>query len=177
MDMQDNILCGSACVIYILNEKKKKSNDINSQMFWITELAIVLFDNDIKNIELRCFNSNLYNDFLIKKNIDLKFSGFKFLDKMIKKNIKINQKKLDCSSLKEELYICEYIILCVQSSIFNNDVSMSGGHFIILDKFDENKVRIINPKKREYEVKYVKIDELIRCCKDYGSWRILIKGG
>ena len=70
----------------------------------------------------------------------------------------------------------KYIIMCVQSDMFNNNYNMDGRHFIIVNKeISKNKIKIINPIKDKYEEKYMTIQKLINCCKDYGSWRLLIK--
>ncbi|NLA33437.1 MAG: hypothetical protein GX861_01035 [Tenericutes bacterium] len=174
--MENNIMCGSACVKYILNINNIKSNNINNKMFWISELAISLFDNNVKNIQLKCFNSTLYNDYINKKIDGKDFSGFYFLDEVLKRTIKISQSILNSSSLKKEILENKYIIMCVQSNIFNNNNKMSGGHFIIINKIiDKDNVEIINPIKNKYENKLINITKLLLCCKDYGSWRILIK--
>jgi len=174
--MENNsILCGSACVKYILDINNIKSDNINLEMFWITELALSLFENNIKNIQLKCFDSNLYNDFLHKKNNDMSFLGFYFLNEVVKNRININESSLNSSNLKKEIEESKYIIMCVESNKFNNDIKMSGGHFIIITKIDKNNVEIINPIKSKYEKKYIGISRLLSCCKNYGSWRILIK--
>ena len=41
----------------------------------------------------------------------------------------------------------KFIILCVESSVFNS-INMNGGHFIVLNGIDNNKIRIINPTKK-----------------------------
>ncbi len=176
MAMQNNILCGSSCVKYILESKNINVDNLNYEMLWITELANAIFESGIKNVQLRCFNSNLYNDFIIKKDVDLTFSGFKFLNEILKKGININVIKMDLKSFQKELLENEYIILCVKSNIFNNSDNMDGGHFIIVNnEILGNKIKIINPIKDKYEEKYMTIKELIKCCKNYGSWRLLIK--
>ncbi|MEG0977558.1 MAG: hypothetical protein RSF02_03295 [Bacilli bacterium] len=52
---------------------------------------------------------------------------------------------------------------------------MNGGHFIILDGILNNKVKVINPIKERYEYKLEEPKNIIKYCKNYGSWRILIK--
>jgi len=169
--MNNEILCGSACVKYILESKGIKDYKLNKRMWWATELSLSLKENGIDN-KIYCFNSDLYNDF-ITKEIDLKFDGFKYL-KMAFDNI--TEKKLDIKELEIELKENEYIILCVESKAFNSDEVMSGGHFVILNKTYGGKVRIINPVKDKYEnIKRTK-EEIIKYCENFGFWRILIKG-
>ena len=83
--------------------------------------------------------------------------------------IKMNKKEW----LKEENKN-KFIILCVESSTFNNQ-NMDGDHFIIINGIDNNKIRIINPIKNKYEYKLENIENVIKYCRNYGSWRILIK--
>lgn len=169
--MNNEILCGSACVKYILESKGIKDYKLNKRMWWATELSLSLKENGIDN-KIYCFNSDLYNDF-ITKEVDLKFDGFKYL-KMAFDNI--TEKKLDIKELELELKENDYIILCVESKVFNSDEVMSGGHFIILNKTYGGKVRIINPVKDKYEnIKRTK-EEVIKYCENFGFWRILIKG-
>ena len=68
----------------------------------------------------------------------------------------------------------KFIILCVESSVFNS-INMNGGHFIVLNGIDNNKIRIINPTKNKYEYKLENAENIIKYCENYGSWRILIK--
>ena len=166
------MLCGSSCVKYILNSYKKDCNNLNNYMNWISELAISLKNNDFKVI-LECFKSNLYNDY--KLTNDYSFEGFKYLKMAIDRDIPIKEIKLTKKELINEIKNNDFIILNVESSIFNNDKSMSGGHFIILNKINNDLVSIINPIKDKYEFKEETIDNIIKYCKNYGSWRLLIK--
>ena len=69
------------------------------------------------------------------------------------------------------------MILCVESSVFNNDTSMTGGHYIVLNGRNGDEVNVINPIKEKYEKKTLNINFLIKACKDYGAWRIIIMEG
>ncbi len=172
--MSDLILCGSSCVKYILRYYKKSFDDINLQMIWATELAICLKEKGFNNIEIMCYKSNLFFDYTRKKNIDLGFAGFKNIEKALNLNIPIIEKKFDERELFKEIEQSKFIILCVESAVFN-DKNMRGGHFIILDGTINNEIKIINPIKEQYECKLKKPKDIIQCCKNYGSWRVLIK--
>lgn len=171
--MKNEILCGSACVKYIFDIKEIKDYNLNHRMWWATELALALKENGIKN-EIYCFNSSLYSDF-ISKDVDLNFDGFKYLKKAFDNNISVTEKKLDIRELEIELKENEYIILCVESKVFSNDETMSGGHFVILNKTYGGKVRIINPIKDKYENIKREKEEVVKYGENFGSWRILIK--
>ena len=170
---KNNILCGSACVKYILKKYNKKNN-INNEMLWISQLTLCLYERNLKNLKLLCYKSNLYNDYINKLG-DQNFEGFKFL-REISNIISIEEKALNKTILKEEILYNEFIILCVESKKFNNDNSISGGHFIILNGFKDDRVNVINPIKDKYEFITKTLDELIYYCENYGSWRLLIKG-
>jgi hypothetical protein len=58
--------------------------------------------------------------------------------------------------------------------VINKNPKMTGGHFIVITKVND-EIIMINPRKTEYEEKKVSYDFIINICKNYGSWRILIK--
>ncbi|MEG0826622.1 MAG: cysteine peptidase family C39 domain-containing protein [Bacilli bacterium] len=172
--MINSILCGSSCVKYVLSYYKHDNTNINLHMTWVTELAISLKENGISNFELMCYKSNLYLDYIKNKNIDLTFDGFKYMQKLLSYNIPIIEKKFDNKELLKELKQSKFIILCVESSVYNSK-NMNGGHFIILNGIEKDKIKIINPIKEKYEYKFEKLEDIIKYCKNYGCWRILIK--
>lgn len=159
---------------YILNDFGINVEQLNFKMTWITELAIFLKSSGIKNINIFCYKSNLYYDYRNNSNIDLKFDGFHYIEECIKNSIPIKEIKLSKIELLKEVKNNKFIILCVESSVFNNR-KMKGGHFIILNGIDTNKIKIINPIKNKYEYKLENVENIIKYCENYGSWRILIK--
>lgn len=171
--MQKQLYCGSSCVKYILEKNLIYTDNIKSDMIWISELALCLKQNGLSNLYIYCYNSKLYTEFTNKK-INLSFDGFKYLKELENQNIQIVEKNISINSFASEIDSCKYIILCVESSIFNNDTSMTGGHYVILNGREGNKVKVINPIKEEYEIKTLNINFLIKACKDYGAWRIII---
>ena len=172
--MKNKINCGSSCVKYVLNAQDLSTYNIKNDMFWISELALSLKGNGINNLEVLFFNSSLYNGYI--NDYDKNFIGFKLLDELVVKNIKLLEKKLTIKELIQEINESKFIILCVESSKFNHSKNMSGGHFIIISKVEGKLVQVINPIKDKYEVKTLSKRFIINCCKHYGSWRILIKG-
>lgn len=170
-----DILCGSSCVKYILNNYCIDCDDLNLDMTWATELAIFLKKKGINNINILCYKSNLYYDYKNNPNIDLNFAGFRYIRDCLKNNIPIYEIKLNKKELLNEINKNKYIILCVESSVFN-DRNITGGHFIILNGIYNNKIGIINPIKNKYEYKLESANNIIKYCKNYGSWRILIEG-
>ena len=165
------ILCGSACVKYIL-DYYNIYNKINLNMKWVPELALALEENGF-NIKIFCYKSKLYNDYFLLNNEDV--IAFKYIAKLEEKT-KIKEKKLDVDELKKEVSKYGFIVLCVDSKIFNTDINMHGGHYIILNGFLCDKLKVINPTKKGYD--YMALDALflVQCCHEYGNWRILIGG-
>ena len=166
------MLCGSSCVKYVIENITKKEAKIMPDLFWATDLAYTLMKK-IGNIETRCFNSRLYIDY--QKNCkDKSFSGFKSIEKYLNNGGVIKEKRLTKETLIKEITESQYMIICVESRLLNNDDNMDGGHFIIIKKAKENVI-MINPLKTDYEIKIVTHQYIINLCKDYGSWRILIR--
>lgn len=157
--MSKQLYCGSSCIKYILKSYRIDVNALKKDMIWVPELALSLKKNELSNIQIYCYNSKLYNDF-INKEVDLNFDGFKYLKEMKEKNILIEERNISINSFFEEIDNCKYLILCVESRIFNNDDSMSGGHYIILNGRDGENIKVINPIKEKYEVKILNINFL-----------------
>lgn len=61
------MLCGSFCVNYVIKKITKKVINIDPNMLWSTDLALCLMNILDNKIEVRCFNSTLYNDYKKKK--------------------------------------------------------------------------------------------------------------
>lgn len=173
--MESELLCGSACINYIITkDNKKNSIKIKPNMIWAPELAIALQENEYKDITIYYYRSKLVEDFKIQSQ-DESFEGFLYLRRAISEGIKVCEKKISRKILSDEIKQNKYIILCVKSSVFNKDNTMDGGHFVILTDIYKNKIKIINPVKKKYEEKWLKINFLLKCCSNYGAWRILIR--
>ncbi len=171
--MQKQLYCGSSCVKYILEKYLINTNNLKSDMIWISELALSLKQNGLSNVHIYCYNSKLYTDFTHGK-ADLSFDGFKYLRELENQSIQVVEKNISIDSFASEIDSCKYLILCVESSVFNDDTSMTGGHYIILKGRNGNEINVINPIKGNYEKKTLNINFLIKACKDYGAWRIII---
>lgn len=174
--MHKQLYCGSSCVKYILEKYSIDTLDLKMNMTWTSELALCLKKYGISNIRVYFSESKLYNDFKIQKG-NLDFEGFKYLEEISKQNISMTEKSISNESLLEEIDSCKYMILCVESKVFNNDASMLGGHFIILNGRYNDDVNVINPIKEKYERKEMNIDFLVKACKNFGAWRITIMEG
>lgn len=166
------MLCGSLCVSYVIKKIVKKVINIDPNMLWSTDLALCLMNVLDNKIEVRCFNSSLYNDY--KKMKNLSFSGFSSIKKYLDSNGKILETKLSINNLKKELDVSKYLIICVESKILNNDDNMYGGHFVIIEK-DNKKIKMINPLRKNFEEREIDYQYIIKLCINFGAWRILIR--
>lgn len=174
--MQKQLYCGSSCVKYILEKHLINTNYLKNDMIWISELALSLKKNGLSDLHIYCYNSKLYKDYTHGKT-DLSFDGFKYLKELENQSIQIVERNISMDSFASEIDSCKYLILCVESSVFNNDTSMTGGHYVILNGRNGDEVNVINPIKEKYEKKTLNINFLIKACKDYGAWRIIIMEG
>ena len=155
--MQKQLYCGSSCVKYILEKYLINTNNLKSDMIWISELALSLKQNGLSNLHIYCYNSKLYTDFTHGK-ADLSFDGFKYLRELENQSIQVVEKNISIDSFASEIDSCKYLILCVESSVFNDDTSMTGGHYIILKGRNGNEINVINPIKGNYEKKTLNIN-------------------
>ena len=169
IDKSAEMLCGPACINYILHLEKRNNKVINT-LTWCCDLACALKEMNF-NVDVRCFNSKLYND--SQKFSDSKFDGFTSINRYLKKK-PIKELELTVEDLKQEIKHSKYLICNVSSKLFNNDNNMTGGHYILVLGENLNFVKIINPRKTVYEQTEITLQKLIDCMKDFGSWRILI---
>ena len=169
----NQLLCGSKCIKYILDRCNYKNINVNPKMRWISELAIYIKNNTSLEMIVRCYNSNLLNDYY--KTNSHEFDGFRFLESMLEAGVVLEEEKFTIEKLIEEIEEYRFIILCVETKKINNDNSMSGGHYVVLEKAKNNIVKVHNPQKKEMAELYFKYSDIIDLCSDFGSWRILIR--
>lgn len=168
------MLCGDMCAKYVLNEFNIDSDKFNLAMKWTPQIALYLNKKGL-SVKIYCYHSNLYSDYKKIGHSNLYFEGFKLIHDALNNDISITEKKLDNKELEDEISKSKFVILCVKSSFFNKNVKMNGGHFILLSGINNcGLIKVINPIKDKYEIKYFSASFLIDCCKEYGSWRILI---
>lgn len=168
------MLCGDMCAKYVLNEFHIDSDKFNLDMKWTPQIALYLNKKGL-SVKIHCYHSNLYNDYKTFGYSNLDFEGFKLIHDALNNDILITEKKLNNNVLEDEILKNKFVILCVESSVFNKNGKMNGGHFILLSGINNcGLIKVINPIKDKYEIKYFPTSFLIDCCKEYGSWRILI---
>lgn len=164
----ENVLCGSKCVIWLLQELGKPIDNVKSNLYFVTDIANELLKNGIEPT-LYCYNSNLYNDYKNKK-LSIKQAIDSISKFESKKQIVV--KKFN----EEELFLeleSNYIILNVDSRIINNTKDNTG-HYIILKK-EKDEIIVINPEKTKFTEKVYSAKEIIRMCEQNGNWRIEIR--
>lgn len=169
-----NLTCGSFCVNYILKNLGKETILVNPKMYWITELALFLNEHIPNKINLYYYNSNLMKDYLDYNN--KVFEGFNYIKKVINSpEINFAEKMLTPSEYSKEINNSVFIILCVESKILNNIDNMDGGHYIILKEINKNKVLMYNPQRNRMKIEIIDYKKIMKLCKNYGSWRIVIE--
>lgn len=167
-----NMLCGSACAHYFLNVFKNKKIEVPNNLFWVTDIAFYLkklgFD-----LKVSCYQSNLYYDFQTNKS-PTNHPGPLSINQYIKTGSTIFQKKINTKILQDITASKFFLIASVCSKTFNNDLSFSGGHFIIITDFNK-KCEIINPRKEFFEIQTLEKKHLLKSLNNFGSWLIQIK--
>ena len=165
--MEKNRLCGSKCAIWILEKLNINYNDINPNLYFITDIANEL--TKYIDIELICYNSNLYNDYKenklpIKEAIDSieKYETYK----------PIKELKLTNELLLEELKD-NYLIMNVDSRIINNTKNNTG-HYIVVE-LNNNAIKVYNPEQTRFVEMNKTPTEIIEMVKNNGNWRIKIR--
>jgi hypothetical protein len=165
------MLCGSACAYYLLNVLGRKNANVSNNLFWITDIASFLAKSGLK-VQVSCFNSNLYNDFLTNKlppNHAAYLSIMQYLETGA-----IMERKIDSAVLYDLTVENFYLIASVKSSLLNNDKSLSGYHYITIYR-NETTFFMVNPKKYDFDLQIVEIDFLTNLIKNSGNWIIQIK--
>lgn len=170
-----DVLCGSYCLEYVLNTLLNLNLSIPKDLFWITDLGTYILSNTNINFDINCYNSNLYDDFLLLgTNSD--FDGFISITNYLKKGGILKSDSISVKSLKDIINSENIIIVNVSSQTFNNDLTLNGGHFIcLLEIIDDDKIKILNPKKEHANIELIPIETIINSIKDFGNWRINIK--
>lgn len=167
----NEINCGSFCIKQII-ENLGYAVKVNPEMFWVCELATFLKRNTDLKIVVHYYNSNLMKDYF--KNVNCGFEGFKYIKEMFELGIELKEIILTEETLDKELREYKYIVLNVESRLLNNDNGMCGGHFILLEKRN-SKIVVGNPQKEKMINMNLSKSDILRLCRNFGSWRILIK--
>lgn len=168
-----DMLCGSACLYYILNIMSNYNLDIAKDLKWITEIAFYIKKHTNLNILLSCHNSALYDDYLkIGENSD--FEGFKTIRKFLFLGESIINLPLNKTVLSDGLKKNNIYILNVKSSILNKDNSLLGGHYVCLLDETVNNFKILNPKSDSLVLEFISKNQLQNSFESFGSWCIKI---
>lgn len=172
----NNMLCGPACLYYLSRFIYKQENVIiPNNLFWMADLALFAFESLNYDVILSCYDSKLYDDYLLQ-TYPYNFDGFTSLYSFTStSNKEISYKKISIHCLKNYLKQGYYIILNVSSAIFNDDPSMSGGHFILLLDFTESYFKVANPTTHHIEFINVPKHTILNSCQNFGNWMLCIR--
>jgi len=161
--------CGAACCIYL---KKKLDLTISieeDKTYWIFSIARQ-FLQYIPCL-LYYYDSNLMRDYYSRKIPD-DFSGTADLEEIIQSQ-KICCKKLDKDNLIHAIRDC-FILMIVDSQLLNDDATLTGGHYIIIEHIEGTQAIIVNPLKSVAILHLVDVDLLVEGCLKQGGWYMTI---
>lgn len=167
-----DMLCGPACIHYILNFMLNMDIPVPNQLLWITDIATFLKTKTNLKVDLSCYDSNLYSDYLLLEESP-DFDGFKSIREYLFVGGSIDEKKLSVNRITSTLYD-NVVIACVSSSIFNKDNKRNGGHFIVLLENRGKNYVIANPKSNSIEIEIVSKEHVLNSINSFGSWIITI---
>ena len=169
---ESKILCGNCCIEIAASIFYDKHCRISTSLIWSTDLAFELERIGIST-KVFCHNSRLYEAF--KLNPFDSFDGFSSIRAYLSCGREIKNYPIESNTLIDELSDNSCGIYCVDSKTFNEDESLSGGHFVLVYLDKNRKITLLNPKRtvitiiRDYPLKNFK-----KACELNGSWRILL---
>ncbi len=172
----DNMLCGCACIYYILNHIHNYNLNIPNNLLWITDIALFFCKNTCYDISLTCYNSSLYTDFLTLTS-PYEFDGFISIDTYLNQGHKISEKQVTIQNLDKSIDEGNSIILNVSSAILNQDTSMNGGHYICIIGKQDNDFIIANPKKSVISIDTIDKKVIVNSSNCFGNWMLTVKDG
>lgn len=168
----EDMLCGPACLHYLLNLNKKMNVHIPKRLVWITDIANLLSELQIAH-QLSCFDSTLYTDYE-NKRIPKNHPACISIDKYIAKKNNILVKKFTSNDVIYNKLPDTYFISSVRSNYIDKAMPNDSFHYILvhqsMDKFD-----IICPQKTDYCIKSMELDTLVEMINMSGNWILNIK--
>lgn len=171
-----DVLCGSACVEYILQSYKGVSFDrgiLRKDLMWVPELATTLSSSGEITTTLFCYDSKLMDDF--KNRINCDGMPIRLLQLYYDNNGKIIEKRLSVDNIVAMM--CEYknLIFCVDSKTIFQDKTLEGNHFVILSAISDKFVDVISPGRQYYYSLRVSIERFMLSVESNGQWVIGVK--
>lgn len=164
-----DLLCGNACVDFIL--KEKGGNRKGKDLIWISELVNYLEDEIGISTKVFYYNSKLMNDYKNKVNAD--YIEMKKLDDCICRHNCFVEKEMDFNDIRELKKQIRNIILCVRSEVLFHDEEFRGNnHYVVLDEIKENSVVLVSPGKEVFYKVVFPVDYFMSLIKDNGQWMI-----
>lgn len=172
---KDNVLCGSACVEYILG-MEMKDKAFNKTLFWMLDIARTLDEFFKGSVSVNYYNSKLMCDY-VKGCIPEKFEVKDIIEDCNKKGIEIKEHKFDFEELINRKNNSKWMIMCLQSEILFDDEKLVGSnHVVIVDKIDEELVWIISPGKKDIYKMYINRKKFELSYLNNGQWIIWVGG-
>lgn len=170
-EKDENMLCGPACLHYLINIVQKKNVEIPNNLFWITDIAKFLSELKIEH-ELSCYDSNLYNDF-IKGHIPHNHPGELSIRNYLATKNSIFLKQFTNRDILYNRLSDIYFIASVKSKYLDNTRPKDSYHFILVHQ-TMDRFTIICPRKRDYCRMSMKIDQFVQMINKSGNWILKI---
>ena len=166
------MLCGSACLHYLLNIVLKKEINIPNDFVWITDIAKFLSELNIEH-ELSCFESNLYNDY-IKGKLPKNHPAYLSIRNYLTKKNGITIKQFTQRDIIYNRLIDTFFIASVKSKLLDNMMPEDSYHYILVHQ-NMDIFTIICPRKKDYYKKSMPINKFVQMINESGNWIIKIK--
>ena len=171
-EKEESMLCGPACLHYLLNIILKKKVIIPPDYVWIADIAKFLSDLRI-NHELSCYDSILYNNY-IKGYLPQNHPGHLSIRNYLATNNKILIRKFSESDILYNRSPNSYFIASVKSVFLDKTSPKDSYHFILVHQ-TMDMFAIICPRKKDYCRMSMETDYFVRMINKSGNWILKIQ--
>lgn len=169
---EKEMLCGPACLHYLLNIVQKRKVEIPNDLVWITDIAKYLSELKIEH-SLSCHDSLLYNDY-IKGYIHPEHHGALSINKYLATGKKITIKSFAKEDLLFNRLPDTYFIASVKSKFLDSTRPEDSYHYILVHQ-TMDMFTIICPRRTDYSIFSMEIDLFVQMINESGNWIIKIK--
>ena len=168
----EEMLCGPACLHYLLNILQKRNVEIPNNLVWITDIAKYLSELKIEH-DLSCCESLLYNDYM-KGCIHPEHNGALSIDNYLATGKKIAIKKFVKGNILFNKLPDTYFIASIRSKFLDNTKPDDSYHFILVH-LSMDIFTIICPRRTDYSIISMGIDMFEQMINQSGNWIIKIR--
>lgn len=146
---EESLLCGDACLRVIQKLYGLVPDDSPpGEKIWIADLAHAILQWGLHAVLFCRPDSLLYRDYCLANTQEREsFEGFRALFLYEAAGGLLLQVALTVDRLSRHIQSGGIVLLLVDSRTWNNDPSMSGGHYVIAFHEHRGEYLIVNPKK------------------------------